>query len=215
MRSLVIRQCAYGDALIMLPFLEEMKRRFQTVHLDTGERAKELLSCHPAIKTISTWDATPYIDGEDKFIYPATQIRWRSLAEAGTWDFMVNLWRTLEVECIAEDWQEEFYWPRERRQEHFGNRVFVEAPFNRAKIPMPPEFRMGTIFFPAEVALWMKYWTERHCDSFNIAFVVFSYPSRCLFFSKNSATEISFRFFASWLASLNFSDIFSLTSTYL
>ena len=171
-QALVIRMGAYGDLLVALPLIEELKRRYDYLHLETGDRGKELLRCHPAVRKISTFDPMAYSDGKDDTPFAMTQLRWKTLLDTGGWDFAVNLWRTLEVECIAEEWQEEFFWPRERRQAHFGVRPFVEAPFVRAKVLPPDEFRMGTIFFPEEVRLWMPAWKAKHRDTFNVVIVV-------------------------------------------
>ena len=175
-RALVIRWGAYGDLLIALPFLEEMSRRYKFLQLETGPRGLELLDCHPAFQfqygKISSFDVSKYMDGVKDNSLNIGLIRWGALEESGHWDRIVNLWRTLEVECIAEEWQPEFFWPRERRRLHFGGRVFVERPFILGEIPIPPDLRMGTIFFPVEVALWMPHWRLKHQDTFNVVIVV-------------------------------------------
>ena len=168
-RALVIRYGAYGDMLIALPFIEEMKRRYDYTQLETGERGGELLGCHPAISTLSVFD--PGMFGKENATQTAN-IRVGGLVNGGSWDYKINLWRTLEVDCIAEDWQEEFFWPRERRQAHFADKIFVERPFIKAGIPIPKEFRSGTVYFDTETILWMDWWKVLHTDTFNIAIVV-------------------------------------------
>ena len=168
-RALVIRYGAYGDLLVALPFLEELKRRYDYTHLETGDRGKELLQPHPAITTITTFD--PKILGKDNATNTAN-LRVGGLYTGGSWDYVINLWHTLEVDCIAEDWQEEFFWPRERRQAYFGNRVFVERPFIKAGIPIPKEFRSGTLYFDPQTATWMEWWRKKHAKTFNIVIVV-------------------------------------------
>jgi len=168
-RALVIRYGAYGDLLVALPFIEEMKRRFDYTQLETGDRGYELLGCHPALTTISVFN--PAVLGKDKAT-DAANVRVSGLVDGGSWDYTINLWQTLEVACIAEEWQEEFFWPRERRQAHFGNKVFVEQPFIKAGIPIPKEFRSGTIYFDTQTILWMQRWKQIHANSFNVVIVV-------------------------------------------
>ena len=168
-RALVIRYGAYGDMLIALPFIEEMKRRYDYVQLETGDRGAEILQCHPGLMHISKFDPGMY--GKENATKIAN-VRVNGLYDGGSWDYVINLWHTLEVDCIAEEWQEEFFWPRERRQAYFGDRIFVERPFVKAKIPMPNVFNSGTIYFDTETILWMDWWRKLHADTFNVAIVV-------------------------------------------
>jgi hypothetical protein len=122
-----------------------------------------------AINTLSSFNPAMY--GAENSAKIAN-IRTRGLIHGGQWDLAVNLWRTLEHECIAEEDQEEFYWPREKRQAHFGSRVFVEQPYIRAGVPLPREFRMGTYYFDTQTMLWMRGWRETHEKTFNVVMVV-------------------------------------------
>lgn len=168
-RALVIRYGAYGDLLVALPLIEELKRRYDFVQLETGSRGKELLFNHTALNTISSFDPNSF--GPDNEIAVAN-IRLKGLLHGGAWDLAVNLWRTLEHECIAEECQEEYYWPREKRQAHFGDKVFVERPFAKVGIPIPTDMRMGTMYFDTETMLWMRGWREQHSSTFNVVMVV-------------------------------------------
>ena len=94
----MVRYGAYGDLLVALPLIEELKRRYDQVQLETGSRGKELLFNHTALNRISSFD--PHSFGSDNEITTAN-IRVNGLIHGGNWDFAVNLWRTLEHECIA------------------------------------------------------------------------------------------------------------------
>jgi len=168
-KALVVRYGAYGDILIALPLIEELKRRYDYVQLETGSRGKELLFNHTALNTVSSFD--PNVFGPDNAVM-AANIRVNGLVHGGQWDKVVNLWRTLEHECIAEEGQEEFYWPREKRQAHFGGRAFVDQPFIKAGLQIPAEMRSGTMYFDTATMLWMRGWREQHADTFNVVIVV-------------------------------------------
>jgi len=105
-RALVVRYGAYGDLLVALPLIEELKRRSEFVQLETGDRGWELLAGHSALATITQF--SPWSFGADNSVTIAN-IRMNALVQGGHWDLVVNLWRTLEHECIAEEDQEEFY----------------------------------------------------------------------------------------------------------
>ena len=168
-KALVIRYGAYGDLLVALPLIEELKRRCEHVQLETGERGRDLLQYHTAINTLSLFE--PHSHGRENAV-AAANIRIGGLCHGNQWDLSVNLAGTLEGECIAEETQEEFYWPREKRQAHFGDKVFVERPFIRAGLPIPSEMRSGTYYFDTQTLLWMRGWREQHDGTFNVVIVV-------------------------------------------
>lgn len=168
-RALVIRYGAYGDLLVALPLIEELKRRYDFVQLETGSRGYELLQHHTAIGNLSVFNPHDYGSGNEITV---ANLRIGGLCHGTKWDLAVNLYNTLEHECIATEEQEEYYWPREKRQAHFGSRIFMETPFARAGIPLPEEMRCGTHYFDTETMLWMRGWRENHSKTFNVVIVV-------------------------------------------
>lgn len=171
-KALAIRYGAYGDLFVALPLLEELKRRYEYVHLETGDRGKELLGNHPAFNRITTHDIMAHHRAGTNDAATAANLRCAGLIEGGAWNKVVNLWRTLECDCIAEEGQEEFYWPRERRREHFRDRIFVERPFIKAGLQIPKELRLGTIYFDTPTTLWMQHWKHMHNNTFNVVIAV-------------------------------------------
>jgi ADP-heptose:LPS heptosyltransferase len=168
-KALVIRWGAYGDLLYALPYFEAVKKEYGHLQLETGTRGEELLKHNPTFDKITAFDSAKYPQDQQLAV---AEIRWNTLMDAYPWDYSVNLWRTLEVECIPEEWQPEYFWPRERRRDHFGKNVFTENPFLRGGLPIPEPYSMGTHYFPHEIGYWMPHWKKENKDNFIVAFAV-------------------------------------------
>lgn len=165
-KCLAIRMCAYGDALYALPAFEELARQFGPIHLETGPRGQELFQHHPAFAKITTFDILKY---KPKKRMEMALVRWNSLVDGGDWEKVVNFIECIEVACIADEWQEEYFYPRERRHEIFGGKNFYDTHFEKAGIAIPEPFSTGHIYFPEEVLLWMDSWKQRYGDRFIVA----------------------------------------------
>lgn len=186
-RCLTIRWGAYGDLLYCLPTLEALKREYGYLHLETGSRGKMLFAHHPAFDRISEFDVGKYPVAEHMKV---AELRWKALEDAG-WDKVVNFWRCLEVSCIAEEGQEEFFYPRERRKEIFSGRNFYETHFRKAGLPIPEPFDCGTFHFDDATAFWMEKWKKDHGDTFSVAIALCgSTGQKVPFYMKELAREI-------------------------
>ena len=186
-RYLAIRWGAYGDMMYALPALEALRKECDYLHLETGERGKTLFEHHPAFDRITTFDLSKH---KTEVHMDVSRVRWDTLGEVG-WDKSVNFWRCLEASCIAEEWQEAFYWPRERRREFFGKRNFYDTHFEAAQMPVPDPFNTGTIYFGDDVLMWMENWRKKHGDRFVVAFSLAGSTSQKIpMYFKELAQEI-------------------------
>lgn len=186
-RYLAIRWGAYGDLIYCLPALEALRKECDYLHLETGDRGRVLFEHHPAFDRITTFDLSKYgkeTQGE------VAKVRWDTLGEVA-WDKSVNFWRCLEVSCIAEEWQEAFFLPRERRREFFGGKNFYDTHFEAAKLAVPEPFDTGTIYFGEETLYWMEHWRKRHGDRFMVAIALAGSTSQKVpMYMKELAQEI-------------------------
>jgi len=168
-KCLAIRWSAFGDALYALPVLEALANQHDYLHLETGERGKILFEHHPAFAKITTFDVIPYRPEERVSV---AKIRWDSLVDGNDWDKTVNFIECLEVSCIAEEWMDEYHFPRERRAEIFGGKNFYDTHFEKSGLPVPEPFNTGHIYFGDETLSWMETWKKRHGDRFTVAFAL-------------------------------------------
>jgi len=168
-KCLAIRMCAFGDAFYALPVLEELSRQYDYLHLETGDRAKELFANHPAFSRITVFDVLQY---KPKKRMEMAANRWDALAAANDWDRVINFIESIEVSCIADEWQDEYHLPREHRRKIYGDRNFYDSHFIKAGLPIPDPFHCGTMYFSEAELAWMNTWRERHGDEFIVAFAL-------------------------------------------
>ena len=165
-RYLVIRWGAWGDILYALPTIEALRKECDYLHFETGSRGEILLRHHPAFSRITTYDVSQC--PSEKWTDVALG-RWKDLEESESWGKAVNFYHCIEVDGIAEEWQQEFFYPRERRRNIYGSRNFYEAHFERAGIPIPDPFDCVTVYFPDDVMEWREEWERRHSGKFVVA----------------------------------------------
>ena len=186
-RYLAIRWGAWGDMMYALPALEALRKECDYLHLETGDRGRVLFEHHPVFDRITTFDISKYKPESQEAV---AKVRWDTLGEVA-WDKAVNFWRCLEVSCIAEEWQEDFFLPRERRVAKFGGQNFYDTHFEAAQIPVPDPFDCGTMYFGEENLYWMDHWRKRHGDRFVVAFALAgSTPQKVPMYLKALAQEI-------------------------
>ena len=168
-KCLAIRMCAYGDALYCLPVLEELSRKYGYLHFETGDRGKTLFENHPSFSKITTFDVLKY---KPKKRMEMAELRWNTLVDGNDWDKVVNFIESIEVSCIADEWQAEYRLPREHRRKIFGNRNFYDSHFIKVGLPIPDPFDCGTVYFAESELSWMETWRKRHWSEFIVAFAL-------------------------------------------
>ena len=92
--------------------------------------------------------------------------RWKEAEEELKPDKVINLWRSLETECIAERYMPEFSLTTEERQKLFGKKGFYQAVFDKCEIPMPEKFREDRLSFTDSQIVWAGKWREEHQNDF-------------------------------------------------
>jgi ADP-heptose:LPS heptosyltransferase len=193
---LVIRWGAWGDIIYCLPAIEALRKQYDYIHFETGERGQTLLKHHPAIDKITTFDIMKYRKETDKpremteLMRETADVRWKTLEEVG-WDKVVNFYQCLEVACISEEWEEQYFYTRERRQKIYGSKNIYDEHFKKAGIPMPVPFNTGTMYFGEEELRWMENWRKKHAGEFIVAVALTgSTPHKFPQYLKELAQEI-------------------------
>lgn len=161
-KLLLIGYRAFGDWAYTVPVLPYLFDKYD-VHLEVNLKGYGLFHNDPRFigKTVFHFEKYPVEDH-----HRLSEERWKHLEETLKPDKVINLWRTLETECIAERYQEIFHKPVADRQAHFGGKNFYEAIFERCEIPMPEELdTTGFYYDEAEIA-WAEQWREEHRDDF-------------------------------------------------
>ena len=168
-KCLAIRMCAFGDALYALPVLEILAKEYGYLHFETGDRGKVLFQNHPAFSKITTFDVLKY---KPKKRMEMAELRWKTLVDGNDWDMVVNFIESIEVSCIADEWQEEYHLPREHRRKIFGDKNFYDSHFIKAGLPIPEPFDCGTVYFSEGELSWMEKWRQKHSGEFVVAFAL-------------------------------------------
>jgi len=84
-------------------------------------------------------------------------------------DRVINLWRTLESECIAERYQEVFHLPVAERQRLLGGKNFYRAVFDRCGLDWPdPKPELNGMYWSEEQLAMGQAWRDRHKEQFVI-----------------------------------------------
>lgn len=158
-KLLLIGYRAYGDWIYALPSLTQLLDKYE-VHLETNQKGFELFHDDPRFASMSVFDIYKY--PQDQW-HQIVAERWKAVVEEMQPDRIINLWRTLETECIAERYQPEFFLSGEERREIFGDKIFYDAVAQKCGITI--EDLSGMYFTPDQVT-WGKGWEAREADNF-------------------------------------------------
>lgn len=185
-RTLVIRWGAYGDMMYALPAMEVLREKCDYLHLETGDRGEQLFKHHPIFDKITVYDIARF-PHDDRM--PIAKARWADLSEG--FDTVVNLWQSLEVMCVTEEWMPEHQWPREKRRAKFGVVSMKEAAFRGAGLPVPDDIH-PTFYFGDEELKWAEKWREDHGDEFIVTISpVGSTPQKAPMYLNEVCKEIT------------------------
>ena len=161
---LLIGYRAFGDWIYSVPVLPYLFEKYR-VHFDTCNKVWQLCHNDPRFETISIFEMEKYRP-EDQ--YQAAAERWEMLEKELKPDKVINLWRTLETECITERYMPEFHLPVEERQKIFKDKNFYEAVFKRCGIEMPESPKLDELFYEDWEYEWGEKWRNSHETDFVI-----------------------------------------------
>jgi len=163
-KLLLIAYRAWGDFLYTVPSLTILNREYD-IYLETNWKIWNLVHNDPRFKHVSTFIYEKYPKEQWANLFVK---RWKAVEDEIKPDKVINLNGSLEVHCIAENFQEEFYLPHKERREHFGQRSFYDAVFERCGIEPPNEPKLDELYYSPEEIKSVEDWRKREKNSFII-----------------------------------------------
>jgi len=169
-KLLLIGYRAYGDWIYTAPVLPYLFKKYR-IHLEVNKKGYELFHDDPRFESISVFPLEKYKPEDQEKV---AKKRWKAIEEKIKPDKVINLWRTLETECIAEKYMPEFHESSSKRQELFGNKNFYQAIFKKCEIPLPLINRgrelenLEGVYFTEEQKAWGERWRKEHQNDFVI-----------------------------------------------
>jgi len=161
-KLLLIGYRAYGDWIYSVPVLPYLFERYD-VYVDLNMKGFELFHNDPRFKRITLFELEKY--PLDQVIDLARE-RWDELGRTLKPDRTINLWRTLETECIAERYQDIFHGSLGERRSFLAGKNFYDAVFRRCNIPVPEKIKLDCFYFDEHETAWGQRWRKRHEDEF-------------------------------------------------
>jgi len=159
---LLIGYRAFGDWIYAAPVLPYLFEKYR-VHFDTCWKVYQLIHNDPRFEKVTVFEMEKY-KPEDQ--YQKAAERWEYLEKELKPDRVINLWRTLETECMAENYMEEFYLPVAQRQKIFKDKNFYEAVFKRCEIEMPANPKLDELYYDEKEYEWGEKWRKKHENDF-------------------------------------------------
>lgn len=162
-KLLLIGYRAVGDWIYACPLIPLLTEKYD-VYLECNTKGYVLFHDDPRFKQIAHFaevNTTPADKRDEVF-----GKRWEKIREQIKPDLEINLNGTLEVECIGENFQEQFYWPVGSRRAFYGNNGFYDATFKRSGLEAPKDLNLEGIWFSEEQTKRMEAWREKNKDKF-------------------------------------------------
>jgi ADP-heptose:LPS heptosyltransferase len=163
-KLLLIAYRAYGDWLYTIPVLPYLFDKYD-VYLETNWKIYNLVHNDPRFKHISYFIYEKYAKDSWSKVFPK---RWDAVIKKIKPDRILNLNGSLEVKCIGENFQEEFYWELDKRREHFGKLSFYDAVFERCQIKPPKHLKLDELYYSSEEIQIVDAWRVKKKDKFII-----------------------------------------------
>ena len=180
-KLLLIAYRAFGDHMYWSPLIPYLTSRYD-VYLETNTKGWLIFHDDPRFKQVARYtdfETAPRENHWDMF-----QARWAKVREQVKPDIEINLNGTLEVLCIAENFQDEFYLPVGERRAIFGYNGFIDTIFKRAGIPVPANLDLDVIHFTDEQKKWITRWREvKHKDDFVVVIPIAGSTAQKVFHS--------------------------------
>jgi len=163
-KLLLIAYRAFGDWIYTCPVLPYLFKEYD-IYLETCTKVYMLVHNDPRFKHISFFQ----FEGlSDKDRIRAFNERWDKLKDLIKPDKCINLNGTLELECVAERGQKEFYLKLEDRRLHFANKTFYKAVFDRCEIPIPINLDLQQLYYTKKEIQIVEKWASKFNNKFII-----------------------------------------------
>lgn len=187
-KLLLIAYRAIGDTVFMCPLIPYLTEKYD-VYLDCSTKAWLLLHDDPRFKRItrySEYEGRPREEYAELFAK-----RWAKLREEIKPDLEINLNGTLEVKCIAENFQDEFYLPVGERRGVFGKHGFLSSTFEAAGLPFTKDISLEGMYFWEDQTTNCEQWKAKHKDQFVVVIPIAGSTAQKIFHNfKEVATQI-------------------------
>lgn len=157
---------AYGDWLYTVPILTQLFDKYE-VHAEINQKGYELFHDDPRFTSLTVCEFEKY---PQERLEGLLKERWAKIESELKPDKVLNLWRTLETECIAERYMDEFFEDVETRRNIFGEKLFYDAIINRcleSGIDINIKSLEG-LYFTGEQIEWAEDWRKSHVNDFVI-----------------------------------------------
>ena len=156
-KLLLIGYRAIGDWLFTVPALPYLFEKYD-VYLECNMKGWSLLYDDPRFKRKALFivEKTKPETRAKEF-----EARWHMLRKQIKPDVEINLNASLEVTCIAQDFQDEFHWPVGSRRVAFGTNGFYDAVFARCGLATPNPLDLRGLWFSEEQEDTVKAWRKR------------------------------------------------------
>lgn len=184
-KLLLIAYRAYGDWLYTIPVLPYLFKEYD-IYLETNYKIYNLVYNDERFvrKEMFLYEELPK-DQWNK-IFPT---RWNKVINELKPDRVINLNGSLEVECILERFQDEFYWPVKKRQDKFGARNFYNSVFKRCGVPIPQDIKLDVLYYSQKEIDIVEKWRNKHQDQFIILMPIAGSTSQKVLHMYKSWTE--------------------------
>ncbi len=162
-KLLLIAYRAIGDWIYtsaVIPYLTEK----YDVYLEINTKGFFLFHDDPRFKEIIWWKGFEAVKPDDRAVEFAK--RWQGLRERIKPDVEINLNGSLEVECIAEHFQDEFWLPVGERRAIFGQHGFYDAIVRRCGMSITDIKALNGLYWSPEQTEVVKKWREKHKENF-------------------------------------------------
>lgn len=185
-KMLLIAYRAWGDHLFWSPLIPYLTEKYD-VYLETNSKGYTLFYDDPRFKKVAVF--TDY-EGKDRSTFADLfRQRWEKIREQIKPDIELNLNGTLEVSCIAERFQDEFWFPVGKRRALFGCHNFYDSVFERAGMPVPPGLNLQGLYYTPEQTEKIEQWRTKLKDNFVVIIPIAGSSAQKVFHLYDKVTE--------------------------
>lgn len=153
---------AIGDTIFAAPVFPYLTD-FYDVYVDCSMKVYQLLQGDPRFKKVAMFALEKYKPEEYGVEFSK---RLDEMMQQVQPDKFIDLNGTIELTCIAEEFQDEFHYPIGLRRAIFGSLSFYESIFSRCGLPLPNPFSTEGLYFSEAETRWAEDWRERNKGKF-------------------------------------------------
>lgn len=159
----------FGDWLYAVPVLRYLFAEYD-VHLETSCKGWDLFHDDTRFKSKTVFDVdslyAAILQGQRLDEMQIVEERWKAVKDVVKPDKTVNLFRTLESNCVAEKWQNSFNLSADERRHIYGRKCWYEPAFEACGIPFPNNLDTTGLYYSDDNIQWVKQWREKHDGQF-------------------------------------------------